>query len=201
MQVVAGGGEDFIGVGWYGERKFDFADFQLAVAGVCHLGALSDEAGFVEFAGPRKFHALFHVFCDDGDGRRLLGFGGHVPIWIAILFSHVVRVAGCDGFGFDVGDDELAEQFHAVATHVEAGGADPGFGLRGQDAWPCGVVERAGDSLRGDCVKGVEHGFRSGKRTPPMHKPWQIVAGKHKRDGSAGGRLLGVDGGEVSAVG
>lgn len=43
--------------------------------------------------------------------------------------------------------------------------------------------------------------FPERKADAPNAQAWQIVAGKHKRDGSAGGRLLGVDGGEVSAVG
>ena len=70
--MVAGGGEDFVGVGRHGECEFDLADFELAFAGVHDFGVLADEAGFVEFTGPDEFHMPFHVFGGDGDGWGLL---------------------------------------------------------------------------------------------------------------------------------
>ncbi len=200
-QVVSGGGEDFVGIGGHGEGEFDLADLEPSFAGVRHFGVLADEAGFVELARPREFHALFHVFGGDGDGRRLLGFGGHVPVGVSVFFGHGVGFAGGDGFSFDVGDLELAEKLHAVAAHVEAVGAGPRFGLRGQHAWPRGVVESAGDALRGERVEGVDHGFRSGERTTPMHEPRQVVAGEHQSESDVRRRLFGIDGGERSAVG
>ena len=200
-QVVACGGENFVGVGGHGEGEFDLADLKPSLAGVRHFGMLADEAGFVEFARPREFHALFHVFGSDGDGGRLLGFGGHVPVGISVLFGHGVGFAGGNGFGFDVSDLELAEEFHAIAAHVEAIGSGPCLGLRGQHARPCGVVECAGDALRSERVEGVDHGFRSGERTAPMHEPRQVVAGEHQGESDVRRRLLGVDGGERSAVG
>ena len=135
-QMVAGGGEDFVGVGRHGECEFDLADFELAFAGVHDFGVLADEAGFVEFAGPDEFHMLFLVFGGDGDGWGLLGFVGHAPVRVSVFFAHDVGFASRHGFGGDVADCELAEQFHAVATHIETGCADPGFGLRGQHARP-----------------------------------------------------------------
>ena len=42
-QMVAGGGEDFVGVGRHGECEFDLADFELAFAGVHDFGVLADE--------------------------------------------------------------------------------------------------------------------------------------------------------------
>ena len=55
---------------------------------------------------------------------------------VSNITAHDVGFASCHGFGGDVADCELAEQFHAVAAYVEAGCANPGFGLRGQYAWP-----------------------------------------------------------------
>ena len=200
-QMVTGGGEDLVGVGGHGEREFDLADFQLAVAGVRHFGVLADEAGFVQLAGPREFHVLFHVLRDDGDGRRLLGLGGHAPAGVAVFFGHGVGFAGGHGFGFDVGDLELAEQFHAVTAHVETVRAGPRFGLCRQHARPCGVVEGSGNTLRSERVERVDHGFRCGERATPMHESRQIAAGEHQSKSCGGSRLLGIHGGKGCAVG
>ena len=147
-QMMAGGGEDFGGVGRHGEAKFHLADFEQAVAGVDYGSLLAYETAHVDFAGPDEFHTLFHVFGGGGDGRRPLWFGGYVPLWIAVLHGHLVDVAVFHGFGLDVGDGELAEQLAAVATDFKTLGADPGFGLGRQHARPCSVVERTGDALR-----------------------------------------------------
>ena len=146
--MMAGGGEDFGGVGRHGEAKFHLADFEQAVAGVDYGSLLAYETAHVDFAGPDEFHTLFHVFGGGGDGRRPLWFGGYVPLWIAVLHGHLVDVAVFHGFGLDVGDGELAEQLAAVATDFKTLGSDPGFGLGRQHARPCGVVERTGDALR-----------------------------------------------------
>ena len=200
-QMVAGGGEDFVGVGRHGECEFDLADFELAFAGVHDFGVLADEAGFVEFAGPDEFHMLFHVFCGDGNGWGLLGFVGHAPARVSVFFTHDVGFASCHGFGGDVADCELAEQFHAVAAHVEAGCANPGFGLRGQYARPWGVVERAGNALWHLRVEHVDHGCRGCERTAPVHKSRQIIAGEYECERHVRGWLFGVDRSEFGTVG
>ncbi len=200
-QMVAGGGEDLVGVGGHGEGEFDLVHVHSAFADVDDFRMLADQAGFVEFAGPDELHPLFRVLRGDGDGRGALGFGRDGPVRVAVLFGHVVGVARCNGFRSDVGDLEFAEQLHAVAAHVEARGTDPGFGLRRQHAWPCGVVEFGGDALRRERVEHVDHGFRRGERPAPMHESRQIVTGEDEREGDVRGRLFGVDGGEPGAVG
>ncbi len=140
-----------------GERDFHRADFQLAGTHVDDRLALANEAAFAQFASPQDAHALLGVV--------------RVDRHAVIVDAHV-------------GHSETADQLHPAGAHHEARRAGPCLGLRGQDARPGRLVERAGDTLRTQRISRRIECARVGERASPMHDARQFVA--HNRDRERG---------------
>ena len=163
-QVVAGRREDLGHVRGHGECELHRADFQFLGAHVDNRHALAHEAAFTQFAPPQDAHALLGVLGADRCA--------------AIVDAHI-------------GHGEAAEQLHAAGAHDEARRAGPCFGLRGQDARPGRLVERAGDTLRAQRIDRCDECARVGERPAPMHDARQLAI--HNRECERGPRVPLLD--------
>ncbi len=179
MQMVTGGGEDLDGLLGQGVAEFDAVDVQGAVAEIGDGDALADQAGIGQFAGPVQGDLLVGVLRVDADHGSVL----------------VISCVGADG-----GDGEIAEQFTAISADIDALRADPRFGLRGQDARPCGVVQCTGHALRFERVIQVHEGFRVRQGPPPMDEPGEGMAGENQRERHVCRGVLRVYRGQIGAV-
>ena len=172
-QVVAGRRQDLGHVRGHGEREFHSADFQLAGTHVDDRHALAHEAAFAQFAPPQDAHALLGV--------------ARVDRHAVIVDAHV-------------GHSETAEQLHTAGAHHEARRAGPCLGLRGQDARPGRLVERAGDTLRTQRISRRDECARVGERASPMHDARQVVAHNRERERRPCGALLKIHDADLFAA-
>ena len=137
------------------ETEFHLADLQTPRAQIAHVRALTHQAAVAHLAGPDDLDPLFGI----------AGGNGNPGV------THR-----------DVGDDETAEELHAIATHHETRLTGPCLGLRGQHARPCGLVERAGDPLRAQGVHCAHQRAWLGEGAPPMHHTRQLVGHERERE-------------------
>ena len=101
----------------------------------------------------------------------------------------------------DAGHRECTERRYAGAPDIQSRCPYPRLALRGHDAWPGGLVQRAGHALRPQGVVCGEYGSRRRERSAPVHEARKTVTGEDQRERHISSRLLSINSGEFRSIG
>ena len=93
------------------------------------------------------------------------------------------------------------ERRYAGAPDIQSRCPYPRLALRGHDAWPGGLVQRAGHALRPQGVVCGEYGSRRRERSAPVHEARKTVTGEDQRERHISSRLLSINSGEFRSIG